>query len=139
MEPELRSLVSRNGVEKRVLFAGYVPDNQLAGYYAACDLFAMPTFFDAKAKSIEGFGIVYLEAGYFAKPVIASRIGGVVDAVHHGESGLLVDPNSAAEVTHSLLRLCKDQQLRERLGRRGQELTDRKSLHRLVYSDQIFT
>lgn len=139
MEPELRALVSRLGVEKRVLFAGYVPDNQLASYYAACDLFAMPTFFDAKAKSIEGFGIVYLEAGYFAKPVIASRIGGVLDAVHHEESGLLVDPNSATEVTHSLLRLCKDQQLRERLGRRGQELADRKTLHRLLYSDQIFT
>jgi len=73
--------------------------------------------FDAKAKSIEGFGIVYLEAGYFAKPVIVSRIGGVVDAVHHGESGLLVDPNSAAEVTHYLLCVW-DQQLRERLGRR---------------------
>lgn len=139
MESELRSLVSRLGVEKRVLFAGYVPDNQLASYYAACDLFAMPTFFDAKTKSIEGFGLVYLEAGYFAKPVIASRLGGVIDAVHHGESGLLVDPNSATEVTHSLLRLCKDQQLRERLGRRGQELAERKTLHRLLYSEQIFT
>lgn len=139
MEAELKSLVSRLGVEKRVLFAGYVPDNQLASYYAACDLFAMPTFFDAKAKSIEGFGIVYLEAGYFAKPVIASRIGGVVDAVHHGESGLLVDPNSAAEVTHYLLRLCKDQQLRERLGRRGQELADRKTLHGSIYSTQSFS
>lgn len=139
MESELRSLVSRLGIEKRVLFAGYVPDNQLAGYYAACDLFAMPTFFDAKAKSIEGFGIVYLEAGYFAKPVIASRIGGVVDAVHHEESGLLVDPNSTTEVTDSLLRLCKDQQLRERLGRKGQELAARKTLHRILYLDQIFT
>lgn len=139
MECELRSLVSRLGVEKRVLFAGYIPDNQLASHYAACDLFAMPTFFDAKAKSIEGFGIVYLEAGYFAKPVIASRLGGVVDAVHDGESGLLVDPNFASEITHSLLRLCKDQQLRERLGRRGQELAERKTLHRLLYSDRVFT
>jgi phosphatidylinositol alpha-1,6-mannosyltransferase len=139
MESELRSLVSRLGIEKRVLFAGYIPDNQLASYYAACDLFAMPTFFDAKARSIEGFGLVYLEAGYFAKPVIASRLGGAADAVHHGESGLLVDPNSASEVTHSLLRLCKDQQLRERLGRRGQELAKRKTLHRLLYSDQVFT
>jgi phosphatidylinositol alpha-1,6-mannosyltransferase len=139
MEPELRSLVSRLGVEKRVFFAGYVPDNQLASYYAACDLFAMPTFFDAETKSIEGFGIVYLEAGYFAKPVIASRLGGVVDAVRHEESGLLVDPNSAPEIAHSLLRLCKNQQLRERLGRRGKELAERKTLHRELYSSQIFT
>jgi phosphatidylinositol alpha-1,6-mannosyltransferase len=139
IESELRSLGNRLGVDKRVIFAGYVPDNQLASYYAACDLFAMPTFFDAKAKSIEGFGLVYLEAGYFAKPVIASRLGGVADAVRHGESGLLVDPNSAAEVIHSLLQLCKDQQLRERLGCRGQELAERKTFHRLLYSDQNFT
>jgi len=137
MEPELRSFANQLGIEKRVLFAGYVPDNQLASYYAACDLFAMPTFFDAKAKSIEGFGLVYLEAGYFAKPVIASRLGGVADAVIHEESGLLVDPNSASEVTHSLLRLCKNQQLREQLGRRGQELAERKTLHRLLYRESI--
>jgi phosphatidylinositol alpha-1,6-mannosyltransferase len=139
IEPELRSLANRLGVEQRAIFAGYVPDNQLACYYAACDLFAMPTLFDTKSNSIEGFGIVYLEAGYFGKPVIASRSGGVVDAVHHGETGLLVDPDSVAEIAHSLLRLCKDPQLRERLGRRGQELADRKTLHRKLYSNQIFT
>jgi phosphatidylinositol alpha-1,6-mannosyltransferase len=137
MEPELSSLARRLGVEKRVFFAGYVPDNQLASYYAASDLFAMPTFFDDKTKSIEGFGIVYLEAGYFAKPVIASRLGGVADAVHHGESGLLVDPSSTTELAHCLLRLCKDQQLREQLGRKGKELAERKTLHRFLYSAQI--
>jgi phosphatidylinositol alpha-1,6-mannosyltransferase len=139
IEPELRSLANRLGVEQRAIFAGYVPDNQLASYYAACDLFAMPTLFDAKAKSIEGFGIVYLEAGYFGKPVIASQSGGVVDAVHHGESGLLVDPNSAIEIAHSLLHLCKHEQLRERLGCRGQELADRQTLHRELYPHQVFT
>lgn len=133
IELELRSLAGQLGVEERIRFAGYVPDDQLAGYYATCDLFAMPTFFDAKAKSIEGFGIVYLEAGYFAKPVIASRVGGVVDAVHHGQSGLLIDPNFPDEVTHSLRQLCQDQSLRERLGRRGQELAGRITLHRSLY------
>jgi phosphatidylinositol alpha-1,6-mannosyltransferase len=137
MESELKSLTSRLGVEKRVHFAGYVPDEELAGYYAACDLFAMLTFFDAKAASIEGFGIVYLEAGYFGKPVIASRVGGVVDAVHHEESGILVDPNSVQEISQALHRLCADQQLRERLGRKGQELANRKTLHESLYLSQI--
>jgi phosphatidylinositol alpha-1,6-mannosyltransferase len=135
MEPELRSLASELGVEKRVLFAGYVPDEQLASYYAACDLFSMLTFFDAKNRSVEGFGIVYLEAGYFGKPVIASRVGGVEDAVRHGESGILVDPNSADEVAKALSQLCTDRQLRERLGCKGQELAKRKTLHRTLYQD----
>lgn len=137
MESELRSLTSKLGVEERVLFGGYVPDEKLAGYYAACDLFSLLTFFEARAKSIEGFGIVYLEAGYFGKPVIASRVGGVEDAVRHGESGLLVDPNSASEIFSALYALCSDQQLREQLGRRGQELANCKILHRSLYPAQI--
>lgn len=136
MEPELRSLASKLGVEERVLFAGYVPDEQLASYYAACDLFSMLTFFDTKDRSIEGFGIVYLEAGYFGKPVIASRVGGVEDAVRHGESGILVDPNSNEEVAKALRQLCMDRQLRERLGCKGRELANRKNLHQTLYQYQ---
>ncbi len=137
MEPELMSLARRLGVEKRVFFAGYVPDDQLASYYAACDLFSMITFFDAKAKSIEGFGIVYLEAGYFGKPVIASRSGGVEEAVRHGESGILVDPNAADEIFKNLYQLCTDQRLREQLGHKGQELANHKNLHRSLYLAQF--
>jgi len=55
-----------------VHFAGYVSNEDLGDYYMACDFFAMFTFFDTEYNSIEGFGIVYLEAGYFGKPVIAS-------------------------------------------------------------------
>ncbi|NEQ21422.1 MAG: glycosyltransferase family 4 protein [Microcoleus sp. SIO2G3] len=137
MEPELRALTSRLGVENRVHFAGFVPDEQLAHYYAACDIFAMLTFYDAKAASIEGFGIVYVEAGYFGKPVIASRVGGVVDAVRHEESGLLVDPNAADQIHSTLRRLCQDQQLRDRLGRKGKELASHKTLHRSLYLSEI--
>lgn len=134
MEPELRSLASGLGVEERVLFAGYVSDEQLAGCYAACDLFSMLTFFDAKDNSIEGFGIVYTEAGYFSKPVVASRVGGVEDAVRHGETGILVDPNSSDEISKTLYQLCADQQLRERLGHGGQKLAKhRQILHRSLY------
>lgn len=136
MESELRSLASKLGVEERVFFAGYVPDEKLADYYAACDLFSLLTFFEAQAKSIEGFGIVYLEAGYFGKPVIASRVGGVEDAVRHGESGLLVDPNSADDIFKNLYRLCTEQQLREQLGHKGQELANHKKLHQSLYLAQ---
>jgi glycosyltransferase involved in cell wall biosynthesis len=129
MESDLKSLASRLGVTDRVHFAGYVPDKELAGYYAACDLFAMLTFFDSKAASIEGFGIVYVEAGYFGKPVIASRVGGVIDAVRHGENGILVDPNSEDEILQAFRCLCKDENLRYSLGRKGQQLASRKTFN----------
>ncbi|MFK0733820.1 MAG: glycosyltransferase family 4 protein [Gloeotrichia echinulata HAB0833] len=133
MESELRELSEKLGVASRVIFAGYVPDEELASYYATCDIFSMLTFFDNKQKSIEGFGIVYLEAGYFGKPVIASRVGGVEDAVLHGETGLLVDPNSPKEILSMLRQMCTDRELREKLGNRGQELATRNTPHRMLY------
>lgn len=134
MQSELQQKASQLQVEERVHFAGFVPDADLAGYYAASDIFAMLTFFDTQEASIEGFGIVYAEAGYFGKPVIASRIGGVEDAVHHEENGLLVSPDSAEEISQALTRLCKDKQLREQLGSRGVELAERKTPHSILYS-----
>lgn len=133
MEFELRELAANQDVSLRVIFAGYVPDEELASYYAACDLFSMLTFFDRKDKSIEGFGIVYLEAGYFGKPVIASRAGGVQDAVIHEENGLLVDPNSTDETLDTLRQLCTDDKLRERLGNKGKELANRVTPHSCLY------
>ncbi|NDJ23924.1 glycosyltransferase [Nostoc sp. B(2019)] len=131
-EPELQSQANRLRVDKRVHFAGHIPDRELAGYYAACDIFAM-LMLDTKANNIEGFGIVYLEASYFGKPVIASRLGSVLDAVQHEENGILVNPNSGYEVFQAFNRLCKDQPLREQLGRRGKELAKRKTAYKCLY------
>lgn len=137
METELKSQSQRLGITQRVHFAGYVPDQQLAKYYIACDLFAMFTYFDQQASSIEGFGIVYLEAGYFGKPVIASRVGGVTDAVQHNLNGILVEPDSPLELTKALCQLCGDEQLRHHLGQKGQELANRKIPHSIIYSSSI--
>lgn len=123
MASSLELLARDLEVASRVHLAGYVSNQDLAGYYGACDLFVMLTFFNAKAASVEGFGIVYLEAGYFGKPVLASGVGGVVDAVRDGENGILVNPDSNVEIAEALQRLCKDKQLREKLGQRGRYLT----------------
>ena len=106
-ESELKSLTHRLRVDKRVHFAGYVPPRELSGYYAACDIFAMLTLLDSKANNLEGFGVVYLEASYFGKPVIASRLGSVIDAVHHEENGILVNPKSGYEVFQAFNRCVK--------------------------------
>ena len=135
-ESELKSLAHRLRVDKRVHFARYVPEPELAGYYAACDIFAMLNLLDTQANTMEGFGMVYLEASYFGKPVIASRLGGVLDTVQHDENGILVNSNSGYEVFQAFNRLCKDQQLREQLGRKGKELAKRRTLHRSLYKSE---
>jgi glycosyltransferase involved in cell wall biosynthesis len=131
-ETALKNLAQRLRVDQRVHFTGYVPDSELASYYAACDLFAMITSVDSP-ESIQGLGIVYLEASYFGKPVIASGLGSVIDIVRHEENGILVNPQSGYEVFQAFKRLCHDQQLREKLGRKGKELARRKTLHRSLY------
>ena len=136
MEVELKNIVKHLQLEDRVHFAGFVPDKELNAYYAASDIFSMLTFFDSKSASIEGFGIVYLEAGYFGKPVIASAVGGVPDAVISGENGILVNPNSGYEIIEGLTQLCEDKSLRERLGNRGRELAERQTLHRIMYEGE---
>ncbi|WOD37411.1 glycosyltransferase family 4 protein [Nodosilinea sp. E11] len=137
MEGELQELAQQLGMGSRVHFAGYVPDVELGNYYAACDVFAMLTFFDATAASIEGFGIVYVEAGFFGKPVIASRVGGVVDAVHHLQNGLLVEPTSPTDLLDALSQLCADADLRERLGKTGQAFAKRQPSYQALYPSVI--
>ncbi len=134
MEDELRSQSEELGVASKVIFAGYVSDEDLAGFYSACDIFALVTVFDAAAKSIEGFGIVYLEAGLFSKPVLASRSGGVEDAVMDGETGILVEPGSTKEIYTGLSKLCSDKQLREDLGCQGYQRSQLQPTYSALYS-----
>jgi glycosyltransferase involved in cell wall biosynthesis len=131
-EEQLRSQVRYLRLEPRVHFCKAIPEKKLAGYYAACDIFAMLSFIDYKAASIEGFSVVYLEASYFGKPIIASCLSGAVDAVRHEENGILVNPHSGSEMLTAFRRLCEDKGLREKLGHRGKALASSKSLHELL-------
>lgn len=78
---------------------GFVDEETKKDALAACALFAMPS----KADS---FGIVYLEAWFYGKPVIGARAGGVPDLIEHGRDGLLVEfgdvPALAAAIDHLL-------------------------------------
>jgi glycosyltransferase involved in cell wall biosynthesis len=135
-ETQLKSQAERLRIDKRVHFAGYVRERDLAGYYAACDIFAMLNSDNYEDATTDNFGVVYLEAGYFGKPVIASRLGSVLDAVHHEENGLLVNQDSGYEVLQTFNRMCQDSQLREKLGRQGKELAKRKNYHRWLYTPE---
>lgn len=97
----------------RVQFIGAVPDGELAAWYNLCDVFALTPKEDA--VDVEGFGIVYLEAQAAGKPVVATRVGGVPEAV--GGAGLLVA--TSAELIAGLRTLLSDTALRQSLGEQG--------------------
>jgi glycosyltransferase involved in cell wall biosynthesis len=108
-----------------VKFLGDIPDAQLGGIYAQADLFAMTSM--PHRHSVEGFGLVYLEAGAHGLPVVAHDIGGVAEAVAHEETGLLVAPGDSAALTAAFARLITDPALRRRLGEAGRVRAGRTS------------
>ena len=100
-----------------VKFLGDIPDEKLGALYAEADVFAMTSM--PHKHSVEGFGLVYLEAGAHGLPVVAHAIGGVPEAVIDGETGLLVAPGDQAALTAAFARLLGDPALRRRLGDAG--------------------
>lgn len=117
--PRLRKLTSDLHLEDHVVFMGQVADELMPDLYAAADVFALLTREDAVSGTVEGFGIVFLEAGSQGVPVIGPIEGGAGDAVEEGRSGYLVDPENEDEVVEKLELLLSDPSLRARLGAAG--------------------
>ena len=119
-EGEERAVLERRAAESgltgRVRLAGRVDDGLLAGLYAACDLFCLPSLSRAEA-----FGVVLLEAMHAGKPCLVTDIPGSGPAwvVRHGETGLVVPPGDVAALAQALADLAGDPALRERLGAAG--------------------
>jgi phosphatidylinositol alpha-1,6-mannosyltransferase len=113
----LQSLVDEIGVTDSVIFTGCVPDDELQGYYAACEVFIMPN--REIQGDIEGFGMVYLEASAAGKPVIGGRSGGTSEAILDGITGLRVDGTSVEEIAHAVIALLNDSDTSRTMGEGG--------------------
>jgi phosphatidylinositol alpha-1,6-mannosyltransferase len=118
----LKRLAEETGVQNHVEFKGGVTDAELAACYRSCDVFALPSrtaALEGRGWQGEGFGRVYIEAALAGKPVVGSTGGGAAEAVLHGKTGLLVDPESVGEVAGALTGLLGDRELAARMGREG--------------------
>jgi glycosyltransferase involved in cell wall biosynthesis len=85
---------------------GEVPDDKLAGVYNSCDLFVMTS--RTLSKSVEGFGISYIEAAWHGKPSIAYCSGGVEEAIMDGRTGFLVPESEIKAVAEAIQRLIQN-------------------------------
>lgn len=102
-----------------VRFFGNLPDEELASVYDGADIFAMTSL--TLERSVEGFGLVYLEAAAHGLPVVAHDVGGVGEAVVDGVTGLLVPPDRPAQLAAAFEKLIHDPALRRRLGAAGRD------------------
>jgi glycosyltransferase involved in cell wall biosynthesis len=110
--PRLEQIAKDSGVDDCVFFKGTVSDRELHEYFQDCDVFVMPS-------EGEGFGLVFIEAMAFGKPVVGGRHAGPLDIIVDGETGLLVECGDVPGLTQCLLHLLKDQSLRNRMGEAG--------------------
>lgn len=108
------------GLSPWVIFTGAVADDDLPCWYAACDIFVMPSR-DIPGQPPEGLGLVYLEANAAGKPVVGARTGGVEDAIVDDETGFLVPPEDPEALAAALRRLLHDRDLAARLGDQGRQ------------------
>jgi phosphatidylinositol alpha-1,6-mannosyltransferase len=114
----LRDLAAALGVAERVRFLGRLSDQALTDEYRRCTMFVLPARRTADGE-LEGYGLVYFEAAAWGRPVVAGRSGGEVDAVIDGETGVLVDGESIAEISHAIAALLVDPQRMCALGVAG--------------------
>ena len=122
--PRLEKLVQDLRLQSHVLFLGEVRDDALlAACYRACDVFILParTVIDDRDPKGEGFGIVYLEAMTFGKPVIVPNYGAPADIIRHGQHGLLVDPEDSEAIAASLTDLLTHPDVAREMGRAGSD------------------
>lgn len=116
---EILELAESIGVADSVVMLGSVSDAERNLWLDQSHVFAMPSRLPAGRAAGEGFGIVYLEAGVHGLPVVAGNVGGAVDAVVDGHTGILVDPTSSVDVADAICRLLLDQETARRMGEVG--------------------
>ena len=100
--PALERLCAQLGVSDRVQFLGFLDHATLARYYAACDVFVLPSLQEAQP-------LVAMEAMWFGRPVIVTRaIVAAEEMVEEGRNGYIVDPDSVDDLTARLRTLAAE-------------------------------
>jgi glycosyltransferase involved in cell wall biosynthesis len=115
---EWQALSTRMNLDDVVTFAGFVSNEELADLYNQCTAYVHPAIFDDNGDT-EGLGVVLIEALSYRKPVIASGVGGIVDVIKDGQTGLLVPEKDTTALADAIMRVLNDPELAARLGEQG--------------------
>lgn len=111
MQEKMKKIIGETALQ-HVSFYGYLDNEERDRLYAACDMLVAPSLY-------ESFGLIYVEAMAYGKPVIGCAIGGVPEVVKDGETGLLVPPENTEALAEAIIRILQDDALRAQLGHNG--------------------
>ena len=110
--PEINELLAQREIRERIIFTGFVPDNELAAIYAMAKAFCFPSF-------AEGFGLPPLEAMASGIPVIVSDTTSMPEVCNH--AALFIDPRDPKNIADQVNSLLKNKTLYEQKKREGLE------------------
>jgi len=111
------SFIKDSGLEANVRLTGAMPFDDLPRFFSACDIFVLPSL-------AETFGLVVSQAMASAKPVIGTRIAGILDQVRDGWNGYVVEPANAPQLAEKIKYLINRPEERERMGLNGRKLAE---------------
>ncbi len=114
---EIQAAVTQLCLQDHVRLLGAVSDERLIALYRMCDVVVLPVL--ATKDDVEGFGIVLLEAAAAAKPTVATRVGGIPDAIEDGKSGILVERGDYNGLTEAIITLFRNDAVLSALGNYG--------------------
>jgi len=106
-------------VRRQVTLAGRLPQSEVDRWLQTANLFVAPSRY-------ESFGLIFPEAMRWGTPVVGTTAGGIPEIVEHGKSGILVRPESPAELAAAILRLLKNPAEAAALGAAGRERVERE-------------
>ncbi len=113
LRESLEQLCQQYGMQQSVRFLGFLDHPTLARYYAACDLFVLPSVVEAQP-------LVAMEAMWFRKPIIVTRaIVAATEMVEPGVNGYIVDPEDPVDLSGRMAELASDAAMRDRYGEAG--------------------
>ncbi len=118
---ELQRIMKRFKLEDRIIFAGRIPNEELPEYYAASDVFVLPS-----VSRLEAFGIVALEAMASEIPVVVSDIPGVREVIVEGRHGLLAEPMKAIDIAGKVRTILENPDTARKMGRQGREVVEER-------------
>jgi phosphatidylinositol alpha-1,6-mannosyltransferase len=117
MRDRIQQTIENNGLHENVILAGAVPDDDLHRLYFCTDVFVLPCL-DIPGD-VEGFGIVFSEAALAGAASLATRVGGIPEAVLHEKTGVLVEPGDFQALSREAVLLLRDTDRRRKLAAAG--------------------
>ncbi len=132
-EENLKKLVNELNLNNHVIFLKNIETGLKNALVCKSNIFVMPSIIHN--KSVEGFGIAYIEAAQYGIPSIGGKDGGASDAIVHEKTGLICDGNNLEEIYSSIDKMLKDHKYKE-YGKEAKKFSENFYWHKIIKSYQ---